>query len=52
MMNECCQRPGNAKILHTQNPNVAFRVVCLYCGLTIHEQKKTFSQAGESKEGA
>lgn len=52
MMNECCQVPGNAKILHTQNPGVVFRVVCLFCGLVVHEQKKEPSRAGESKEDA
>lgn len=51
-MNECCQVPGNAKILHTQNPGVVFRVVCLFCGLVIHEQKKDSSQGCELKEDA
>lgn len=50
MMNECCQVAGNAIIQKSQNPTILFRVVCLYCGLIIHEQKRESSHHEESKE--
>ena len=39
-MNRCCTLPGNAKIVPSQKPGVVWRVVCLYCGLNLHEQKE------------
>lgn len=39
-MNQCCRRPGYAKIVESDNPAVLWRVVCTYCGLTIHEHKE------------
>ena len=38
-MNPCCQKEGNAKIVYSNNPEIAFRVVCQFCGLTIHEER-------------
>lgn len=40
MMNACCQVRGNATIQYTTNPDILLRVVCQFCGLTIHEEKK------------
>ena len=31
-MNDCCQVPGYARIIESKNPNIAWRVVCSYCG--------------------
>jgi hypothetical protein len=39
-MNRCCSKPGNAQIVESQNPEIMWRVVCLFCGLTLHEQKE------------
>jgi hypothetical protein len=38
MMNECCQIRGNARIIESMKPGIAWRVVCSYCGLCLHEQ--------------
>lgn len=38
MMNGCCQIPGNARIIESVKVGVAWRVVCVYCGLCLHEQ--------------
>ena len=37
-MNDCCMMRGNAKIVESSKPTVLWRVVCVFCGLTIHEQ--------------
>ena len=39
-MNRCCQIVGNARIVPSENPEVLWRVVCLYCGLVIHQQRR------------
>ena len=39
-MNKCCEITGNAKIIHSQNPNISWRVVCVYCGEILHVQLK------------
>lgn len=38
-MNDCCKRPGNASITQSTKPSISWRVVCLWCGLVIHEQE-------------
>jgi len=40
MMNDCCQIKGNARIQHSTNPQILLRVVCQYCALVIHEERK------------
>lgn len=40
MPNQCCMRPGNAKVVSSSNPDVLWRVVCTFCGLVMHEQKQ------------
>ena len=39
-MNKCCKIPGNAKIIQSTKPGVAWRVVCAFCGLTLHIQEE------------
>lgn len=39
-MNNCCVKPGNAAIMKSTRLGVAWRVVCIYCGLILHEQKE------------
>lgn len=40
MMNNCCQRAGNAHIHASTDPSVCWRVICGFCGLIIHEEKR------------
>lgn len=39
-MNKCCQQPGNAQIIHSTKPGVPWRVICVYCGLIIHNNEE------------
>jgi hypothetical protein len=38
-MNDCCVIPGHARIVESTKPGIAWRVVCVFCGLTIHQQE-------------
>ena len=37
-MNECCMMTGNARIIESQNPKIAWRVICSFCGELLHVQ--------------
>ena len=39
-MNECCFIPGNARISYSNNPKIAWRVLCTYCGELLHAQRR------------
>ena len=39
-MNPCCEVIGMTHIIPSQNPMVAWRVICEYCGEIIHVQMK------------
>lgn len=39
-MNACCMIPGNASIVQSQNPSIAWRVICSYCGELLHAHFK------------
>ena len=43
-MNECCMIPGNARIIESQNPKIAWRVICSFCGHLLHGQPKEESK--------